>query len=288
MISEKVILLAKAMRPKHYLKNGLIFLPAVFGGNLLHMATLRILLFSFVAFSLAASSIYIFNDLNDRQLDSKHPKKKIRPIASGAISMWQSRVLMISLLLAAILLQAWSGSIVLSIYLLVGYVLINACYSLGLKNIPIIDVAILSLGFVIRVYFGAVSVNIGVSTWLYLSILAFSFYLSLGKRRNEIAAVGSTTRKVNSHYTQDFLDKNMYVCLALTLVYYSLWTIDPVQSHKSLKLTVPLVLLITMTYSLTIEKSRADGDPVEVLTNNKLLLSMVVVYVAMVIGLIYF
>ena len=160
-------------------------------------------------------------------------------------------------------------------------------YSFGFKNMPIVDVAILSLGFVIRVLYGGYSVGIQVSKWLYLAILAFSFYLALGKRRNEIRLNGTKTRKVNKHYTQEFLDKNMYVCLGLTVVYYSLWAIDPAQVHKLMYLTIPVVIMITMAYSLSIEGSNSDGDPVSVLLGNKALLALVALYGLLITGLVY-
>jgi 4-hydroxybenzoate polyprenyltransferase len=174
-----------------------------------------------------------------------------------------------------------------SIALLYGYVGINLLYSFGLKNYPIVDVAILSLGFVLRVYYGGVALDINVSKWLYLAILAFSFYMSLGKRRNELRSNGAKTRKVNRYYTQDFLDKNMYVFFALTIVYYSMWVIDPAQIHKRMIWTVPLVIVIAMTYSLAVEGAESDGDPVSVVLNNKPLFILSVIAGLLMLGLVY-
>jgi len=140
---------------------------------------------------------------------------------------------------------------------------------------------------VIRVLYGGYSVGIEVSKWLYLAILAFSFYLALGKRRNEIRVNGTQTRKVNKHYNQEFLDKNMYVCLGLTIVYYSLWAIDPTQKHKLMYLSIPVVIMIAMLYSLTIEGSGSDGDPISVLLSNKALLILSVFYAVLITGLVY-
>lgn len=275
------------MRPKHYLKNVLIFLPLVFGGYLLNGQYLLRSVYSFLAFSLVASAVYVINDLNDRHLDALHPKKKRRPIASGEISARNAVIFFVILLLLAGVFQCFARISFASVGLLLFYLLINIVYSFGLKNIPIIDVAILSLGFVVRVLYGGSSAGIEVSKWLYLAVLAFSFYLSLGKRRNEIRANGSATRKVNKFYTQEFLDKNMYVCLGLTIVYYSLWAIDPAQTHRLLYVTIPLVIVIAMAYSLTIESAKSDGDPVSVLLGNKPLLLLVAIYGALVTGLVY-
>lgn len=274
-------------RPKHYLKNGLILLPIIFGGFLFNGAYLTRVFYSFVAFSLVASFVYVINDLKDKNLDKLHPKKKKRPIASGEVSVNKALIYLAILAAGAGIFQYLIHASLISLGVLLVYIAINIAYSLGLKNIPIVDVTILSLGFVLRVVYGGYTVGIDISKWLYLAVLAFSFYLGLGKRRNEIIANGHKTRKVNRHYNQEFLDKNMYVCLGLTIVYYSLWAIDPSQIHKLMYLTIPLVIAIVMTYSLTIEKNNSDGDPVSVVLSSKPLLGLMVFYAGLVTTLVY-
>ncbi len=274
-------------RPKHYLKNGLILLPLIFGGSLFNKTYLMKAVYSFVAFSLAASVVYVMNDLRDRELDIHHATKKNRPIASGRVSVGRAIIFMGILTVGVGVFQYLTHSSLISLGVLLAYVVINVAYSFGLKNIPIVDVTILSLGFVLRVVYGGYTVGIDISKWLYLAVLAFSFYLGLGKRRNEIIANGHKTRRVNKHYNQEFLDKNMYVCLGLTIVYYSLWAIDPSQKHALMYLTIPLVIAIVMTYSLAIEKDNSDGDPVSVVLGNKALLGLVVLYAALVTSLVY-
>lgn len=275
------------IRPKHYLKNVLIFLPLVFGGHLFEREYFIPTVKAFIIFSLVASGIYIVNDLKDRKLDALHPKKKTRPIASGAISVTSAIVLTIILFTAAGFLQYLSEFSLASSGVLLSYVIINIAYSFGLKNVPIIDVLILSLGFVLRVVYGGYAADIEVSKWLYLAVMAFSFYLGLGKRRNEIRTVGRDARKVNRHYNQDFLDKNMYVCLGLGIAYYSLWAVDPIQQHKQVFWTIPLVIAIVMAYSLAVESAESDGDPVSVLTSNWHILVLVAIYGLLMTGVVY-
>lgn len=277
----------KLMRPKHYLKNVLIFLPLLFGGHLFNPAYFVPALLAFVAFSLVASGVYILNDLQDKRLDALHPTKKYRPIASGKVRPAEAAVLLVLLFLAAAVIQYLAGFTLATIGLLAGYVIINLTYSFGLKNVPIVDVLILSLGFVIRVLYGGAAIDVEVSTWLYLAILAFSFYLGLGKRRNEIRANGAATRKVNRHYNQAFLDKNMYVCLGLTIAYYSLWAVDPGQQHKLMFWTIPVVIAVVMAYSLAIESGDSDGDPVNVVSGSKYLLALLAFYGMLMVVLIY-
>jgi len=149
-----------------------------------------------------------------------------------------------------------------------------------LKNVPIMDIAILVSGFLIRVIYGGVICNIEVSNWLYLTVMAISFYMGLGKRRNEIIKQGTESRKVLKFYNYEFLDKNMYMSLAITIVFYSLWCMDIGAVSNSLIniiWTVPLVLIICMKYSLDIEGDSL-GDPVDVILSDKLLLGLALIY----------
>ena len=283
----KFLALFKLLRPKHYLKNFLIFLPLLFGGYVFDLSYLIKAIYSFAAFSMLASAVYIINDIKDRDYDVLHHKKKERPIAAGLVTIKEAISLIFFLLLLTVLFQYLAGMNLISCALLATYLGINIAYSFGLKNLPIIDITLLSLGFVIRVLYGGYSVGVHVSKWLYLAVLAFSFYLSLGKRRNEILSEGSHTRKVSRYYDSVFLDKYMHIFLGLTLVYYSLWTINPPQKQKALYYTIPLVIMITMTYSLDVEKANSDGDPVNVLFANKLLLALVLGYGAIITLLVY-
>ena len=280
--------LVKLMRPKHYIKNGLIFAPLIFSGQLLVADNFLRVLVSVVIFSLVASVVYIINDIRDVEKDRKHPKKKDRPIASGAVSIHQAMILLAIIIAIVIVMIIIMPLNLTSIIILAVYLAINIGYSFGLKNIPVVDIAILAAGFVIRVLYGGDVIDIDVSNWLYLTVLAGAFYVSLGKRRNEIVVNGVKSRKVNEFYTINFLDKFMYVCLALLLTFYSLWATDSVSGgHESLFWTIPIVILLCMTYSLHIEKEGSMGDPVDVLFGNKVLLVFVAVYIALTTYILY-
>ena len=287
----------KLMRVKHYVKNLLLFVPLLFSG--LFFSTNRILpaVLGFMSFCFASSAVYIINDIFDAEKDRSHETKRDRPIASGAVSKTSAKILAVIMLFFSLIIN-------FSIYfftvrhsswvLLVGYVVLNIAYSAQLKNIPILDVVILASGFLIRVFYGSVVTKIDVSVWLYLTVLMFSFYMSLGKRRNELAkmpqAKSGATRDVLEHYNFNFLDKNMYVCMMLTIVFYSLWTIDDSTMARvgtnALIGTIPLVMIIFMKYNLIIEKD-SDGDPIEVLLSNKPLIVLVGLFV-LCIGIIFY
>lgn len=275
-------------RIKHYLKNVLIFLPLIFSGNFTNYSNFISIVFAFLSFSFITSVIYIINDICDIEKDKLHETKRNRPLASGKITKSASLISIFILMILSLIFLYYSHSFISIIYILI-YIFINVLYSFGLKNIPILDVSILTLGFIIRILFGAAIINVEVSNWLYLTVMSMSFYLSLGKRRNEIIKSKSNTREVLKYYTKEFLDKNMYMCLCLTIVFYSLWSANYEIINKfniSLIWTAPMVILICMKYSMDIEKD-SDGDPIETILKDKVLLLMVFLLGFFLISLIY-
>lgn len=275
------------MRPKHYVKNLLILLPLIFGSQLFKAEQWPHVIVALVTFSLIASAVYVINDIRDVAKDRKHPQKKFRPIAAGNVSKTQAWGL-VAVLVGVTLAVGVGGNLsLISWGLLAAYLAINIAYSFGLKNVPIADVALLASGFIVRVLFGSSIFGIEMSPWLYLTILAGAFYVSLGKRRNEIKTNGTQSRKVNERYSLQFLDKNMYVCLTLTLVFYSLWASDPVRASWLLYATIPFIIIIFMNYSLKIEQDDSTGDPVDVLFKSKSLRVLIPLFFAALILAVY-
>lgn len=271
------------LRPKHYIKNLIIFIPLVFAGRLLDAQSVISCVGAFVVFSLLSSVIYIINDLRDVEKDRQHPTKRNRPIASGRVSFpgAVAAAAVIFILSAAVgLICSFSAA---SWAILGGYFLLNLAYSLGLKNIPILDVTILAFGYILRLMLGGAVTGIEISGWLYLVITAVSYYMGLGKRRNELRGTSRDTREVLRHYNYSFLDKSMQMFLTLAIVFYSLWAVS---AHGHMLWTVPLVICISLKYSLTIEGD-SDGDPVEVILRDKVLILLAAAYAALVVGLLY-
>lgn len=281
----------KLMRVHHYLKNVLIFLPLVFSQNLFDLPLLKKTILGFLSFSILSSIVYIINDIQDVEKDRKHPTKCKRPIASGAVSVKEAYILAVAIAVIGVTVNYFACRFnLLGWGFITLYVGLNFAYSMGLKNLPIIDITILVSGFLIRVLYGSAVTAIEVSNWLYLTVISMSFYLGLGKRRNELNAQGSQSRKVLKFYNHDFLDKNMYMCLGLTIVFYSLWCVDSTTiarySNTNIVWTVPLVMLICMKYSLNVE-GNSDGDPVSVLLKDKILMMMVLIYMIILLVEIY-
>jgi 4-hydroxybenzoate polyprenyltransferase len=283
----------KLIRVKHYLKNILVFLPLFFSGNVLNTKLLLLTFISFLVFSFSSSIVYIINDISDIENDRKHPIKKNRPLASGKISIKTAYIIIFILFLlvsSGITYLYLKTHNLLSIIIPIIYILLNILYSKGLKNIAIIDLLILTSGFIFRVIFGAVNIDVEVSKYLYLMIIFGSYYLSLGKRREEIIKNGFKSRKVLEKYNKEFLDKNMYVTYGLSIVSYTLWCVDKEVTlrigHDYLFWSIPLLMIIFQLYSLNIEKD-SYGDPVDVILSDKKLLITGVIYAIIMILLIY-
>lgn len=166
------------------------------------------------------------------------------------------------------------------------YLIVNIGYSFGLKNIPVLDVALLVSGFLLRVLLGAAVTGIVISNWLYLTVVSVSFYLALGKRRGELRRQSDTTRKVLKYYNNDFLVGNMNICLTLAIVFYSLWTADAANAQTHLIWTVPLVICLCLKYYLTID-GNSDGDPIEVIFQDKVLLGLIAAFAMLTVVLLY-
>ena len=279
----------KLMRIHHYIKNILVFAALACSGQFFDVEKLSSAVAAFVSFSMVSSVVYIINDIRDREKDRKHPTKCNRPIAAGTVSVKSACVLAAVLLVIAVVCNGVTFRIT-STLLLALYFALNLGYSFGLKNIPIVDISILVAGFLIRILYGAFVTGITISNWLYLTVIALSFYFALGKRRNELKQVGGETRKVLKAYPLNFLDKNMGMCLTLANVFYALWSMDEktraFYENDYLIFTVPIVLLITLKYSLDVEGD-SDGDPVEVLLRDKVLLGLCVLYLAAMFAILY-
>lgn len=283
----------KLIRIKHWLKNCLIFVPLFFNKSIQDLDKLLACIIGFVIFSCISSIVYIINDINDIENDKLHEVKKNRPLASGKVTVNKAIIM-------AIVLFLISSSLMLYYYLLSNnylilivplvYLILNIFYSTSLKNMPIVDVLIIAVGFILRTMYGGVISDIQVSKWLYLMIIFGSFYLGFGKRRNEILKNGKESRRVLQFYTKEFLDKNMYVCLTLAIVSYTLWSVDKTTilsvGNDLLYWTVPIIMLIFQLYSLNIEES-SHGDPIEIIFSDKRLIFIICIYILIISLLIY-
>ena len=280
----------RLMRMKHWIKNLLLFFPIVFSGQLLNRLLCMKVIIGFFAFSFVASIIYIFNDLKDMEMDKRNLVKQNRPLASGEVTKKEAYILIGILSVAVCVIYYFAGIGYRFWLCLACYLLINFGYSMGMKNIPIVDIAILSAGYLLRLYAGGELAGVGVSEWMFLTVMAASFYLGFGKRRNEQLRYGDKGRKILKRYTIGFLDKGMQMFLTLTVVFYALCCADKntsvARGGVNLLWSVLLVILVLLRYNMLLEGDD-DGDPVEVLQRDKALVIMIAFYVISVLFLIY-
>jgi 4-hydroxybenzoate polyprenyltransferase len=272
--------LVAAMRPKQWSKNFIIFAGLVFSQNFFHLTSLRISVLAFMAFCFNASSVYLINDLKDLEQDKLHPVKKLRPWPAGRITPVQAVIFAI-LLSAASIALAFSLNAKFGV-LLFGYWAMMLLYTFKLKHVVIVDILIISSGFIIRAISGAVVLDVMISRWLIACTIFLSLFLILAKRRNEIIELGSEAaqhRAILQEYGVNFLDQMIAVVTACTVFSYVLYTVDPETITKfhthGLIFTVPFVIYGIFRYLYLVYQRNLGGRPeVLLLTDRPLILCM--------------
>lgn len=276
------------MRPQQWTKNVFIFAAIIFSRKFTDMNLLLKNLIMFFIFCLAASSVYILNDIMDADKDRKHPDKKNRPIASGKVTKTQGIILYIVLIL---FLSAITYKINLQIFIVIlTYIVMNIFYSIKLKNIVIIDVMIITAGFVLRVESGSIVTNVELSPWLFLCTMLLSLFLALNKRKGEIVALKDksvNTRKILQEYSVSLIDKMLTIVTPSILIAYCLYTFSSVQG-KGMMLTIPFVLYGIFRYQYLMEKENAGAKPEDVFVKDKPFLINIICWCLSSLIVIYF
>lgn len=277
----------KLLRPKDWAKNAFLFLPVFFAGDLFNIHKLRLLLIGFVTFSFTASTIYILNDYRDMEDDRKHPVKSKRPLAAGKVKPGIALVIAGLLVLAAFILAFASSGNYHFIAILAAYFLMNLGYSMGLKNISILDIMIIAAGFVLRLKAGGYIADVEVSPWLTLMVLLLSLFMAIAKRRDDILLkleTGTDMRRSIKGYNLEFLNTLLGLFSAIITVTYIMYTLSPrtyerLQSYH-LYYTSIFVIAGLMRYlqiSLVLNKA---GSPTELLYKDLFLQSTIVLWMA--------
>ncbi len=259
-------LILESMRPRQWLKNGLIFMAIIFSRNLFEPHALINTIGAFGIFCMVSGSVYIINDAADIHRDREHPLKSQRPIPSGRLSIasaWAAAVIIgVTSLLLAFLINPSFGVITISYFILFNL------YSFFLKTIAIIDILTIALGFVIRAAAGALAIEVEISPWLLLCTMLLALFVVLGKRRYEFVMLGERAdlfRKVLHEYNTIFLDQMIAVVTASTLVAYSFYTISEETIRKlgtkNMEYTIPFVIYGIFRYLYIIYRKEAGGRP---------------------------
>jgi decaprenyl-phosphate phosphoribosyltransferase len=248
----------RLIRPHQWLKNGFVFAGLLFSQGWSDAQLVQRVLLAFAAFCCLSSAAYIVNDWRDRDSDALHPEKKHRPLASGTVGVGFALALAAALATAGVGLAA-ANPILLSLLLV--YAGLNLAYSWRLKRVPVVDVAIIASGFMLRLLAGTVAVGVPPSRWLLLTGIFLALFLGFSKRRAESFQNESSQRTVLTHYPPALLDAFMVVTMTATLITYSLFATSPeahAQHGERLVYTVPIVIFGILRYALQVHKRRGE------------------------------
>ncbi len=281
--------LVKTLRPKHWIKNVVVFAALVFSTSFFDLSKDLIAIGTFFIFCIAAGSVYIINDIVDRENDRKHPVKSKRPIASGELGIRFSGnsalILFLGSTAAGFFIHFHVGLIILM------YIFANLAYSFWLEDVVIIDVFLISFGFVLRAIGGAIAIDVNISPWLIISTMFLALFLALNKRKaeiNEADKVGGDTGGEAFPYTLPYLDQLIMIVTTATIVSYALYSFNSVHSDQILW-TIPFVLYGVFRYMYLIEVKGYEGQLSEVLIKDKPLVGDILLWgIAVVMIMIFF
>ena len=282
----------KLLRPKDWAKNFFLFIPMFFAGEILNLHKIVNVCWGFLAFSFVASSIYIINDYRDREDDRKHPVKCKRPLASGAVSP-RLALLICGILIIAGFSIAWLVRDKFFFVLMI-YFLINLGYSLGLKAIPILDIIILAIGFVLRIKAGSVITMDPLSEWIVIMVFLLAVFMAIGKRRDDVLlklSSGTDMRKAIKGYNLEFLNTLLALVCAVIIVAYFMYTMsDDVKQRMGtyrLYYTCLFVMAGIMRYLQIIFVSADSGSPTKILYKDRFIQITLLLWIASYIAIIY-
>lgn len=298
-------LLLIEIRPVHWVKNLSLFAALAFTGNLFNPDLFNKVFWAFWVFNLTASATYVFNDILDKKLDSLHPIKKTRPIAAGLLPVSSGLVMAIVFSLISLYLASTMNS--LFFFSVLGYLTLQAAYSLKLKNIYVIDILIIASGFIIRVYAGAFVIDAHLSVWFLLCVISTALFLASGKRRAELNVLDKTTgitRKSLTRYSENLLNSYVTMFGNAAWMSWSLFTFFespratlPVwlflaelsrttTINKLLMITIPVVIFGIMRYESLIFEGKSEA-PEKLLLTDKWLVASLITWITLVIWILY-
>ncbi|HOJ63479.1 MAG TPA: decaprenyl-phosphate phosphoribosyltransferase [Spirochaetota bacterium] len=284
----------RLIKIKHWTKNiFFIYAPLIFSLNLFDIKKLFYSTLTVISFSFVSVLVYIINDIKDKENDKIHPEKSKRPIASGRISIILALIIGIIFFIVGLFISFLVGIKITLIVLL--YLIINLLYTFFIKNIIIVDVFFIAIGFCLRVLIGAVAINVELSNWMIFSTFFISLFLGFGKRRNEIVLLGDEALNHRSNYREykkEIIDFFIIITASITAIGYSLYTMDMKVMEKlhtnNLLYTVPFVLYGLFRYLYLIYGKNKGGNPEDIVLKDPGIIITVLLWAFFVIFFIYF
>jgi 4-hydroxybenzoate polyprenyltransferase len=272
-LKDQIFGLLTLMRPKQWVKNGFVFAPLLFTGELLNANAVLQTVMAAVFFCIASSATYIVNDLHDIELDRQHPKKsKSRPLASGIVTPKAAIVLLAALYLILLLGFYFMPKVLLVI---AAYLLLNVAYTFFLKHQPVIDIFTIAIGFVLRVIAGSMALGVDASAWMCITTLCLALYLAAIKRRQELAKNGADGRTVLKNYTVKLVDRYAEMSATGALLFYSMFVMS---TRPGLVITIPLVLYGLFRYWYVVESLDGGESPTDALFADWQMLAIVILW----------
>lgn len=282
----------RLIRVRQWVKNLFLFIPSFFAGHLFKSEELLMVGIGAIAFSLVASGVYVINDYRDRFVDRLHPRKKARPIASGEIGTASAWILIVLLVTSGLAVAAALN--ISFFYILMTYLVLNLGYSFGLKNIPILDLFIVSLGFLLRVYSGGAIADLPITQWLSIMILLLALFLIIAKRRDDIlinAKNGCVIRKSTQTYNLDFINSCITLLSAVLVVAYIMYTMSPDVTERFdssyLFITTIFVIAGVMRYLQIIFVENRSGSPTRIFVKDKFIIATIIGWIISFYLIIY-
>lgn len=265
----------RLLRPEQWLKNAFVFIPLFFDRRLFDTKALLGAAMAFFAFSFAASAIYCLNDIQDLERDRQHPRKQHRPLASGVLRPSVAYALMVACVAISYAIVGVSHTLALA-GIITTYLLLNAAYCLRLKHYAILDVFIIAVGFVLRIFAGGVSCNIHLTPWIVLMVFLLALFLAFAKRRDDVLIyehTGTLARRGIDRYNLPFMNQIIALIAAITIVCYILYTVNPdvVTRFRSeyVYLTAVWVIAAMIKYLQITMVDLKSGSPTKVLLTNR-------------------
>ncbi|SHK70640.1 4-hydroxybenzoate polyprenyltransferase [Clostridium cavendishii DSM 21758] len=287
-MKDKFLSVIKLLRIEQWIKNMFVFGPILFSNNIFNSGMIEKSFTAFIAFCFISSCVYIMNDIVDREKDRKHPKKCNRPIASGKVQVFEAIILAVILAGESFIIAFSINKYLVLIILL--YLVNNVLYSFKIKNVVLLDVFSIGIGFILRVLAGSFAIGVKTSSWILLCTLFLSLFLGFGKRRNEVIVLGEDAkehRKNLSQYNEKLLDQIINIVLACTIVFYAIYCVVGTGDQNFIWTTILVLFGILRYYYLMYSKGQG-GNPTELVIRDKQLSFCVIFWIICSAGIMNF
>ncbi len=287
-----VIGVLESLRPRQWVKNLFVFGGLLFGQQLFYPPAVWAALAAFVVFCGLSGAIYLLNDVADRDKDRLHPDKRMRPIASGRLSVRVALIAAAGLIVSGLAAAVWVSRPFALVAL--AYVVLLSAYSAWLKHVVIVDVLVVAIGFVLRAAAGALAIGVAISGWLLIFTILLALFLALGKRRHEVLTLEESAarhRPILAEYSAGLLDQMIAVVTASTVTAYALYTMSPetvAKFHTSLlPATLPFVLYGVFRYLYLLYHRQLGGNPSDMVVRDRALVLNTLLWLIVVLLIIY-